>query len=78
MASDEFDEIEELTEEEMQKWQKFSEFKNAAFNALENAPFDTEITFQCPLCGDTAHAGKSSYNGHKHASCPHCDIAFRE
>ena len=78
MASDEFDEIEELTEEEMQKWQKFSKFNNAAYKALENASFDTEITFQCPLCDGVAYAGKSSYNGHKHASCSQCNIAFRE
>lgn len=78
MESDEFDEIEELTEDEIQQLQKFSKFKDAASKALENAQFDVEIKFQCPLCCGVAHAGKSSYNGHKHASCPQCNIAFRE
>lgn len=78
MASEEFEDLEELTEEELKALQKSYELSNAAYEALENAPFDTEITFRCPLCGGAAHAGKSSYNGHKHASCDQCKIAFRQ
>lgn len=50
----------------------------AASDALKNAPFDTNIEFRCPFCGNIAKASKSSYNGHERASCNHCKISFRE
>ncbi len=58
--------------------EKVFKFVHAASDALKNAPFDTNIEFRCPFCGNIAKASKSSYNRHESASCNNCKISFRE
>lgn len=50
-------------------------FLAAACEAVENC---LNADFICPLCGGTAHASKSEYNGHRSAYCDGCDANFIE
>lgn len=53
-----------------------------AFKFMMEAAKDLEKgkskTFTCPICGGTANAFKSSYNGHIAAHCEKCGFAVRQ
>lgn len=50
-------------------------FLNAAVEATKDC---LEADFECPVCGDTAHAIKSTYNGHHRGFCSNCHANFIE
>ena len=54
------------------------EFAEAAVKACENKENGKKYEFECPLCGGTAKASKSTYNGHVCAKCEKCDFSFIE
>lgn len=45
---------------------------DAAIKALADIELGEPVTFQCPICGGTAHACRAKINGHLHVQCPEC------
>ena len=43
-------------------------YKALAIAQIPGQPYD----FRCPICGGTAHAVKSTVNGHVHTFCNGC------
>lgn len=52
------------------------EFAFAANRAVKTR--GKEYSFTCPLCGGTAHVGRSDFNGHINASCNNCGMNIIE
>lgn len=76
--NNEFEDLDEPDEETIKALEIIGKLTEAAVKALKNKPDDTIIRFTCPICGKTAITQRSSYNGHIHATCEHCNIAFME
>ncbi len=64
-----------FTKKDLQEMLLFAE---TACNVLKNIKRGTEVEFKCPICGGKAHAGASTYNGHRHGKCESCGQAFIE
>ena len=64
-----------FTKEDLEEIFKFSK---AASNALKGVRRGVEVEFKCPICGEKAHAGVCTNNGHRHTKCGACGRAFIE
>ena len=57
--------------------EKYLKFMKAATHACVEIR-EKVFAFKCPICGKEAHASRSTYNGHMHASCDSCGLRLME
>ncbi len=63
-----------MNKEDFAKFAKLMEYGELA---LEQE-IDKDIEFECPNCGNTAHAFRTSYNQHMSVYCSNCKMTTQE